>query len=273
MEEKSLSAEREREKAIRFRENAESHKKKLEEKEERLELSRDKIIRRANEEAREILEKAKKVADESIRKYNKWMNDPEALRAMETERGKLRGAMDEVSEGLDATGIGSRSISKKKSSKSPEELEIGDIVMVHSMGVQGTVSTEPVKGKCYVQIGILRSEVDIDDLEYLESQTKQAKKQATITQARNLKLSKAMTVHTEINLIGKTVAEAMPELEKYIDDAAIAGLSQIRIIHGMGTGALRNAVHEELKRNSHVESYRLGEQGEGGYGATVAILR
>lgn len=273
LEEKSLSAEREREKAIRFRENAESHKKKLEEKEEKLELSRDKILRRANEEAREILEKAKKVADESIRKYNKWMNDPDALRAMEAERGKLRGAMDEVDAGLDATGIGSRNISIKKSSKSPEELEVGDIVMVHSMGVQGTVSTEPVKGKCYVQIGILRSEVDVDDLEYLESQTKQAKKHASITQARNLKLSKAMTVHTEINLIGKTVAEAMPELEKYIDDAAIAGLSQVRIIHGMGTGALRNAVHEELRRNPHVESYRLGEQGEGGYGATVAMLR
>ena len=245
LEEKSLSAEREREKAIRFRENAESHKKKLEEKEERLEISKDKILRRANEEAREILEKAKKVADESIRKYNKWMNDPDALRAMEAERSKLRGAMDKVDEGLDATGIAvtGRRRSASKSSKSPEELEVGDIVMVHSMGVQGTVSTEPVKGKCYVQIGILRSEVDINDLEYLESQTKQAKKQASITQARNLKLSKAMTVHVEINLIGKTVAEAMPELEKYIDDAAIAGLSQVRIIHGMGTGALRSAVH------------------------------
>ena len=273
LEEKSLSAEREREKAIRFRENAESHKKKLEEKEEKLELSKDKIIRRANEEAREILEKAKKVADESIRKYNKWMNDPDALRAMEAERGKLRDAMNEVDEGLDATGLGSKkNRSKSKSSKSPEELEVGDIVMVHSMGVQGTVSSEPVKGKCYVQIGILRSEVDIEDLEFLEAQTKQAKKQATITKAGNLKLRKAMSVHTEINLIGKTVAEALPELEKYLDDAAIAGLSQVRIIHGMGTGALRNAVHEELRRNPHVSTYRLGEQGEGGYGATVAML-
>ena len=203
------------------------------------------------------------------------MNDPEALRAMEAERGKLRDAMDKVDAGLDASGIGSagRHRPANRSSKTPEELEVGDIVMVHSMGVQGTVSTKPSKGKCYVQIGILRSEVDINDLEYLESQTKQAKKQASITQARNLKLSKAMTVHTEINLIGKTVAEAMPELEKYIDDAAIAGLSQIRIIHGMGTGALRNAVHEELRRNPHIDSYRLGEQGEGGYGATVAMLK
>lgn len=272
LEESRIEAEREREKAVRFRENAEGYKKKLEDKEEKLEQSRDKILRRANEEAREILEKAKKVADESIRKYNKWMNDPEALKAMEHERGALRDAINEVEEGLASTGPGNSS-RRRKSSKKPEELTIGDIVMVHSMGVKGTISTEPTRGKCYVQIGILRSEVELSDLEYLESETKQAKKEASITQSRNLKMSKAMTVHTEINLIGKTVAEAIPVLEKYIDDASIAHLSQIRIIHGMGTGALRSAVHDHLKRNRAIESFRLGEQGEGGYGATVATLR
>ncbi|MBR6230109.1 MAG: endonuclease MutS2 [Eubacterium sp.] len=272
LEESRIEAEREREKAVRFRENAEGYKKKLEDKEEKLEQSRDKILRRANEEAREILEKAKKVADESIRKYNKWMNDPEALKAMEHERGALRDAINEVEEGLASTGPGNSS-RRRKSSKNPEELTIGDIVMVHSMGVKGTISTEPTRGKCYVQIGILRSEVELSDLEYLESETKQAKKEASITQSRNLKMSKAMTVHTEINLIGKTVAEAIPVLEKYIDDASIAHLSQIRIIHGMGTGALRSAVHDHLKRNRAIESFRLGEQGEGGYGATVATLR
>ena len=272
LEESRIEAEREREKAVRFRENAEGYKKKLEDKEEKLEQSRDKILRRANEEAREILEKAKKVADESIRKYNKWMNDPEALKAMEHERGALRDSINEVEEGLASTGPGNSS-RRRKSSKKPEELTIGDIVMVHSMGVKGTISTEPTRGKCYVQIGILRSEVELSDLEYLESETKQAKKEASITQSRNLKMSKAMTVHTEINLIGKTVAEAIPVLEKYIDDASIAHLSQIRIIHGMGTGALRSAVHDHLKRNRAIESFRLGEQGEGGYGATVATLR
>ena len=272
LERSRVEAEKEREKAVRFRENAEGYKKKLEDKEEKLEQSRDKILRRANEEAREILEKAKKIADESIRKYNKWMNDPEALKAMEHERGALRDAMNEVEEGLSATGPGS-SKRRKKSSKKPEELAVGDIVMVHSMGVKGTISTAPSRGKCYVQIGILRSEVELTDLEYLESETKQAKKEASITQSRNLKMSKAMTVHTEINLIGKTVAEAIPLLDKYIDDACIAHLSQVRIIHGMGTGALRAAVHDHLRRNRAVESFRLGEQGEGGYGATVAFLK
>ena len=82
-----------------------------------------------------------------------------------------------------------------------------------------------------------------------------------------------MTVHTEINLIGMTVAEAVPALEKYLDDAYLAHLSQVRIIHGMGTGALRNAVHESLRRNKTVESFRMGESGEGGYGATVAFFK
>ena len=272
LEQSRVEAEKEREKAVRFRENAEGYKKKLEEKEDKLEQSRDKIIRRANEEAREILERAKKVADESIRKYNKWMNDPEALKAMERERGALRDAMDEVDEGLAATGPGTKR-RKKSSSKKPEELTVGDIVMVHSMGVQGTIQSEPVRGKCYVQIGILRSEVDLDDLEYLESETKQARREATISQSRSLKSSKAMSVHTEINLIGMTVAEAVPLLEKYLDDAYLAHLSQVRIIHGMGTGALRNAVHESLKRNKTIENFRMGEAGEGGYGATVAFFK
>ena len=271
LEETRIDAEREREKAVRFRENAESYKKKLEDKEERLEQSKDKILRRANEEAREILERAKKVADESIRKYNKWMNDPEALKAMERERSSLRDAMNEVDSGLAEHAITSKK--RHNTSKKPEDLEVGDIVMVHSMGVQGTVTSAPNRGKCYVQIGILRSEVDIADLEFLESETKQAKREASISQSRALKSSKAMSVHTEINLIGMTVAEATPVLEKYLDDAYIAHLSQVRIIHGMGTGALRSAVHDTLRRTKSVESFRLGEQGEGGYGATVAFFK
>ena len=124
-----------------------------------------------------------------------------------------------------------------------------------------------------MQIGILRSEVDLDDLEFLESETRQARRDATITRSQQLKAAKAMTVHTEINLIGMTTAEAIPLLEKYLDDAYLAHLSQVRIIHGMGTGALRSAVHDHLKRNRSIESFRLGEQGEGGYGATVAFFK
>ncbi|MBO4395315.1 MAG: endonuclease MutS2 [Eubacterium sp.] len=271
LESTRLTAEREREKAVRFRENAESHKKKLEEKEERLNQSRDKILRRANEEAREILDRAKKVADESIRKYNKWMNDPEALRAMEQERSRLRDEINNVDEGLADTGI--KSSKPRTPGKKPEEFNVGDVVMVHSMGVKGTISTTPVRGKCFVQIGILRTEVKIDDLEFIEAGGKQKVSEVKLAHTGSIKSSKAMNVHTEINLIGKTVGEAIPMLEKYLDDAYLAKLSSVRIIHGMGTGALRAAVHDHLKRSPIIEEYRLGEQGEGGYGATVATFK
>ncbi|MBO6107890.1 MAG: endonuclease MutS2 [Eubacterium sp.] len=273
LEDARAKAEKERDKAVRFRENAEAHVRKLEDKEEKIERSKDKILRRANEEAREILENAKRIADESIRKYNKWMNAPEALRAMEAERGALRDALDKVDDGLmESSSLGHKK-QKGKTLKSPDELAIGDIVMVNSMGVQAKVITAPTRGKCYVQIGILRSEVDTDDLTYLETETKQSIREANIVKNRALTAAKAMTIHTEINLIGKTVAEALPELEKYLDDASLAGLKQVRIIHGMGTGALRSAVHDELRRNKSIEQYRLGEPSEGGYGATIAVFK
>ena len=188
---------------------------------------------------------------------------------MERERSSLRDAMNELDKNLDAA---SERAPSHRSDETHEFAE-GDVVMVHSMGAKGVVASAPVKGKCYVRIGILRTEVTLDDLEYLKAETKQAKKEArTTTRTGKLGRSKAMSVHTEINLIGMTTAEAIPVLEKYIDDAYLAHLTQVRIIHGMGTGALRNAVHDHLKRNPSVSDYRLGEAGEGGYGATVATL-
>ena len=153
-------------------------------------------------------------------------------------------------------------------------MQVGDIVMVHSMGVKGTVSTEPnSKGKCFVQMGILRSEVNVKDLELLEQETKAAKKEANITHSRNLKMSKAMNISPEINLIGNTVDQALALLDKYLDDAYLAKLHQVTIIHGMGTGALRNAVQNHLKKCKYIKSYRMGEYGEGGYGVTVAEFK
>ena len=146
--------------------------------------------------------------------------------------------------------------------------------MVHSMGVKGTVSTPPnSKGKCYVQMGVLRSEVDIKDLELMEQETNAAKKEAAITHAKNMKMAKAMTVSPEINLIGQTVDEAIAQLDKYLDDAYLARLHQVTVIHGMGTGALRNAVQNYCKRCKNVESYRMGAYGEGGSGVTVVEFK
>ena len=264
LEDARTEAEKEREKAKRIREEAEHFRDKMKAKNERIDAAKDKILRRANEEAHEIIQKAKDTADESIRKYNKWMKGSGMTKEMEKERAALREALDETENHLTIEGTG------KAPKKAPDKLAVGDIVMVHSMGVKGTVSTLPnSKGKCYVQMGILRSEVDVKDLELLEQETKAAKKEASITHARNMKMAKAMTISSELNLIGKTVDEAMGLLDKYLDDAYLAKLHQVTIIHGVGTGALRNAVQNHCKRSKYVKSYRMGEYGEGGYGVTV----
>lgn len=268
LEEARVTAEKEREKAKRFREEAQHYKEKLEAKNQRIDDARDKILRRANDEAREILEKAKAVADESIKRYNKWSTDSGMTKQMEQERANLR-------KHLEKTGSrASLDTRRQKPAKAPEHLSIGDIVMVHSLGVKGTVSTLPNnKGNCFVQMGIMRSEVNIKDLELLEQETKAAKKEAAVTHARSMKMAKAMTVSTEINLIGKTVDEAISLLDKYLDDAYLAKLHQVTVIHGMGTGALRNAVQNYCKKCKYVKSYRMGEYGEGGYGVTVVEFK
>ena len=268
LEEARVEAEKERAKAKKIREEAEHYKQKLMDKNERIDKAKEKIMRRANEEANEILQNAKNVADESIRKYNKWMKDSGMTKEMEKERAALREELGKTSSKLTVGTL------NKSPKKAPDKLQVGDIVMVHSMGVKGTVSTEPnAKGKCYVQMGILRSEVDIKDLELLEQETKAAKKEASITHAKNMKMAKAMHISSEINLIGKTVDEAIALLDKYLDDAYLAKLSQVTVIHGMGTGALRNAVQNHCKKSKYVKSYRMGEYGEGGYGVTVVTFK
>lgn len=268
LEEARVEAEKEREKAKRIRQEAEHFKEKMIAKNERIDAAKDKILRRANEEAHDIIQKAKDTADESIKKYNKWMQGAGMTKEMEKERAALREQLDKTGSKLTINE------QKKKHQKAPDKLSIGDIVMVHSMGVKGTVSTLPNnKGKCFVQMGILRSEVDIKDLELLEQETKAAKKEADITHARNMKMTKAMTISSELNLIGKTVSEALALLDKYLDDAYLAKLHQVTIIHGMGTGALRTAVQNYCKRCKYVDSYRMGEYGEGGYGVTIVNFK
>ena len=150
------------------------------------------------------------------------------------------------------------------------------MVLVHSLGVKGTVSTLPnAKGKLFVQMGIMRSEVDLSDLELLEEETLQIRREKIRERSSTgkIKMSKAMSISTSINLIGKTVDEAISELDKYLDDAYLARLHQVTIIHGVGTGALRNAVQAHCKKTNFIQSYRLGEYGEGGYGVTVVEFK
>ena len=263
--------EQERAKAAAYREEIERQKKKLAEKNERIDKAKEKILRRANEEANEILQKAKDMADDSIRKYNKWMDGGKGnVSDMERQRSAIREQLKKTGEKL---------ATKQKENRpktAPGKLSIGDLVMVHSMGVKGTVMSLPnTKGKCFVQMGIMRSEVNADDLELLEEETLQNRKEQLRERsgAGKIKMMKSLHVSSNINLIGKTVDEAIALLDKYLDDAYLAKLHQITIIHGVGTGALRNAVQAHLKKSKYIKTYRMGEYGEGGYGVTVAEFK
>lgn len=268
--EKSRSTiEREQLEINQYKAEIESLKKKLEQKQERLDSSRDKILREANEQAYSILKEAKDVADETIRNFNKYGKAGAPVSEMEKERTKLRGKMDKAAQKM--------SEQKKASVPNhnvPKKLRIGDSVKVISMNLKGTVHSLPnARGDLYVQMGILRSLVNINDLILLEEDAAPGTKKFQKTSAGKIKMSKSVSVSTEINLIGKTTDEAIPLLDKYLDDAYLAHLPSVRIVHGKGTGALRNAVQAHLKRLKYVKSFHLGEFGEGDAGVTIAEFK
>lgn len=268
--EKSRSTiEREQLEINQYKAEIESLKEKLEQKQERLDSSRDKILREANEQAYNILKEAKDVADETIRNFNKYGKAGAPVSEMEKERTNLRGKMDKAAQKM--------SEQKKASVPNhnvPKKLRIGDSVKVISMNLKGTVHSLPnAKGDLYVQMGILRSLVNINDLILLEEDAAPGTKKFQKTSAGKIKMSKSASVSTEINLIGKTTDEAIPLLDKYLDDAYLAHLPSVRIVHGKGTGALRNAVQAHLKRLKYVKSFHLGEFGEGDAGVTIAEFK
>ena len=268
--EKSRSTiEREQLEINQYKAEIESLKEKLEQKQERMDSSRDKILREANEQAYNILKEAKDVADETIRNFNKYGKAGAPVSEMEKERTKLRGKMDKAAQKM--------SEQKKASVPNhnvPKKLRIGDSVKVISMNLKGTVHSLPnARGDLYVQMGILRSLVNINDLILLEEDAAPGTKKFQKTSAGKIKMSKSASVSTEINLIGKTTDEAIPLLDKYLDDAYLAHLPSVRIVHGKGTGALRNAVQAHLKRLKYVKSFHLGEFGEGDAGVTIAEFK
>ncbi len=270
LENSRAAMEQEREAIQRYKQEIEERKSRLERKEDRLENSRDAILSKAREEAQAILREAKEYADETIRRYNKLGNASGSTKEMEQERTKLREKMSV----LEKKGAKSKEKSPKKQ-LSAKDLRIGDSVKVLSMNLRGTVSTLPdAKGNLFVQMGILRSQVNLKDLEKLPDDTGSTassfKKQSG---GSRIKMSKSASVHTEINLLGKTTDEALVELDKYLDDAYLAHLPSVRIVHGKGTGALRKAVHQYLRHQKHVASFRLGEFGEGDSGVTIAEFK
>ena len=267
LEASRITIEKEQLEIKKYKAEVENLKKKLTDKNEKLDARRDEILRKANEEAVQILKEAKDLADETIRNFNKYGQGQAPMSKMEKERSKVRDKMNKSEKNL--------SMKNKEmiNHKVPKKLRIGDSVKVLSMNLKGTVHTLPnAKGDLYVQMGILRSLVNINDLVLIddESTSPIAKKYGGGSSSGKIKMSKSASVSTEINLIGMTVDEAIAHLDKYLDDAYIAHLPSVRIVHGKGTGALRSAVHAHLKRQKYVKSFRLGEAGEGDAGVTIA---
>ena len=264
LEQSRLTIEKEQAEINRYKEEAASLKKQLEEKQERLNRSRDRVLQEANQQAAAILKEAKDLADETIRNFHKYGKTHMDASAMEKDREKIRKKMAKVQS--------KSSIQKKEqiNHNVPKKLRLGDSVKILSMNLKGTVHTLPdAKGNLFVQAGILRYQTNIRDLILVNDDATPAVHN-TKTGAGKLKMSKSLSVSPEINLIGKTVDEALMELDKYLDDAYLAHLKSVRIVHGKGTGALRKAVQGHLKRQKYVKAFHLGEFGEGDAGVTIA---
>ena len=268
LEASRITIEKEQAEINRYKSEITALKQQLKNKQEKLDESRDAILRKAKEEANQILQEAKDTADEAIRNFNKYGTTRPSIQEMEKQRTNIREKM----------AANEKKSSKEKETaiynpKVPKKLRIGDSVKVLSMNLTGTVHSLPnAKGDLFVQMGILRSQVNIKDLVLIEDAAPGSRKYAK-TGAGKLKMSKSASVSTEINLIGKTVDEAIALLDKYLDDAYLAHLPSVRIVHGKGTGALRSAVQSHLKRQSYIKSFHLGEFGEGDAGVTIAEFK
>lgn len=267
LENSRVTIEKERLEIAGYKEEVKALKQKLEAKQEKIDQAKEKILRQANEEAREILQNAKELADETIRVFQK-AEAGISIKDLEKSRQKVRDKISEKNEKLTLKN-------DKPTHKvlKPTQIKPGDSVKVVSMGLKGTVSSLPDKnGNLFVQCGIIRSKVSLNDLVLIEEETINTGKMQRSSSGK-LKMSKSYSISTEINLLGRTVDEALSELDKYLDDAYLAHLPSVRVVHGKGTGALRNAVHNYLRKNRVVKSYRLGEYGEGDAGVTIVEFK
>ena len=294
LENSSVTIEKEQEEIRSYKEEIAQLKSRLTRKEEHLDERKDKMIRNAAEEAQRILREAKETADQTIRQINKLAADSGVNKELEAQRTKLREQLKKTDDKLAVKAKGpSQPVSAKK-------LKIGDGVKVLSMNLKGTVSSLPDStGNLFVQMGILRSKVNIRDIELIReddisatlgdgssrsygavSGTGTSKSKKTFSQAKGshsgsgqIKMSKSFSVSPEVNLIGMTTDEAVPAMEKYLDDAYLAHLPSVRVVHGRGTGALKTACHKRLKQLKYVKDFRLGEFGEGGTGVTIVTFK
>lgn len=260
--------EKEQAEIAAYKREIEQLKHELHAKQEKLDERKERIIQEANEKANAILREAKEVADETMKQFRKFGKENISAAELEKERERLRQKMAKTQTGMKIEP------KKPKKQHKPSDFRLGESVKVLSLNLKGSVISLPdAKGNLTVQMGILRSQVNISDLEIMEEPMTMTEKQRQRTSAGKMKMGKAMTVSPEINLLGKTVDEAIAELDKYLDDAYLSHLSPVRIVHGKGTGALRAGIHNYLKRQKHVKSYRLGAFGEGDAGVTIVEFK
>ena len=269
LEASRLTIEKEREEIAEYKERIKTLQEQLKRKQEKVDEAKDRILREANEKARPILQDAKDVADETIRTFQK-AGPNASMKDLEKSRDKVRNKIKDTSNHL---SVGQKA--ENHPTLKPGQLQLGDSVKIVSMGMRGIVNSLPdAKGNLFVQCGIMRTNVNIKDLILIPDEPTISKSKFTQkTNAGKIKMSKSFSISPEINLLGKTVDEAISALDKYLDDAYLAHLKSVRIVHGKGTGALRNAVQSHLRRTKYIDSFRLGEFGEGDAGVTIAVFK
>ena len=268
LETSKKTIEKEREEIAAYRREAEELRQQAAKRQEKLDEQRDRIIREANEKANAILRDAKEVADETIRNFHKFGKENISAAEMEKERERLRKKIK------DTSAASALKPQKQKKAYKPADFKLGESVKVLSMNLTGTIVSRPdSRGNVTVQMGILRSQVNISDLEIIEEPSPYTPKKLNRSSKGRIGMSKSLSVSPEINLLGRTVDEAVAELDKYLDDALLSHLNTVRVVHGKGTGALRKGIHEYLRRQKHVKSYHLAEFGEGDAGVTIVELK
>ena len=269
LETSKRTIQKEQEEIAAYKRELERLKAEAQKKQDKLEEQKERILREANEKAHAILADAKATADETMRNFHKFGKSGIDAAAMEKERERLRKKMDATSKGMQLKP------EKPHKQHKASDFHLGDSVKVLSMNLNGILTSLPdARGNVTVQMGILRSQVNISDLEIIEEKTAYSAKQMRQTSKGKMKMSKSFSVSPEINLLGKTVDEAVAALDKYLDDACLAHLTSVRVVHGKGTGALRAGIHDYLRRQKkHVKSFRLGAFGEGDAGVTIVELK
>lgn len=268
LETSKRTIEKEQDEIQAHRREMERMKAQLRQKEERLEEQREKILKEANDKANAILREAKEVADETIKNFHRFGKENISAAEMERERERLRKKIK------DTSSSPSLKTQKPKKEHKASDFRLGESVRVLSMNLTGTIHSLPdARGNVTVQMGILSSQVHISDLEIIEEQNPFSASRKKHTGGGRIKMGKSLSVSPEINLLGRTVDEAVSELDKYLDDAILSHLNTVRVVHGKGTGALRKGIHEFLRRQKHVKSYHLAEYGEGDAGVTIVELK